>query len=147
MLIPFIVTFVLYLVIIVYISTSTSDTTSSLKMNEMAAKTKFSKEKVILNAIELYITANGSMPVDVNTLKSSGYLHSTFENGSFIFSLSSNKTTVLICSNHERDNEVYRNMYLNHYTGKEMGYAPYTPGTTTDVCHPYPLRLKTIELL
>jgi len=89
---------------------------------------------------------NAAMPADVNTLKTNNYLYSSFKNGSFQLSLMDHNTTLMICSNYDNNNTIYRNMYMNHYLGRKYGYAPVV-GTTTDVCHPFQLQLQAINKL
>jgi len=137
---------IVYLIIIVYINTSTSNTIGQLKLNSMAAQTKFAKEEIIYNAVNSYILDNSAMPADIDTLKNNNYLYSSFDNGSFQISLDDHNTTLMICSNFDNNNTVYRNMYMHHYKGRQYGYAPVV-GTTTDVCHPFQLRLSAIDLL
>lgn len=51
MFIPFITTLILYLIIISYVTTNTSDTIGKIKIAEMAARTTFSKEKILYTSI------------------------------------------------------------------------------------------------
>lgn len=150
MFIPFITTLILYLIIISYVTTNTSDTIGKIKIAEMAARTTFSKEKILYTSISKYIENNGVLPTDVQSLKDDNYLNSNFDNSTsnFIFSLSNNNTTLIICSNYELDDDIYKNFYLKHYMLREYGYSPYVDSTNTrDVCHPFPLRLETIDKL
>lgn len=149
MLIGFIAVLIMYLVIIGYISSQTTNTVGNLKINEMAAKTKFSQEKILFNSVSLYVEKSGILPTNVQQLKDNDYLNISFNNSSdYIFNLANNNTTLIICSNFENNNEVYKNFYLKHYKGKEYGYSPYLDSTKTrNVCHPFPLRTETIDIL
>jgi hypothetical protein len=147
MLISFLAVLIIYLVIIGYISSQSSNTVGNLKMSEMAAKSKFSQEKILLNSVSLYIEKTGTVPASVQALKDNDYLNSNFVVGSYVFNVANNNTTLVICSNHDINTEIYKNFYLKHYTGKELGYHPYVDGTTRDICHPFPLRSKTIDVL
>jgi len=117
-------------------------------MDEALAKTKYSQEKIIYYATELYIEKNGNIPADVATLQNNGYIDSHFNIGSYTINVADNNTTVIICSNYDKNDSNYKNFYLHHYLGKEMGYAPYVDtGGNRDICHPYPFRIKTIDAL
>ena len=149
MLIPFIVMLIVYLTIIIYINTTSSNTVSNIKMNELAAKTKFSQEKILLIGTQAYIENKGSVPDNVQKLIDDNYINDKFDNtDDYVFSTSDNNTTLIICSNYSRDNKVFKNFYLHHYIGKEYGYNPYedTSGDH-DVCHPFPLRQESIDAL
>jgi hypothetical protein len=132
-----------------YINTSSSNTIGNLKMNEIAVKTKFSREIILLTSIQSYIEDKGSLPSDVQTLEDDDYLNDHFDNtDDYVFSTSDNNTTLIICSNYTIDNDTFKNFYLKHYILKEYGYAPYLDTTTGhDVCHPFPLRQESIDAL
>jgi len=149
MLISFLAVLIMYLVIIGYISSQTTNTVGNLKINEMAAKTKFSQEIILFNSVSLYVEKIGTLPSNVQQLKDNNYLNANFNNGSdYIFNLANNNTTLVVCSNFENNNDVYKNFYLKHYKGKEYGYSPYIDGSNTrNVCHPFPLRIETIDIL
>lgn len=165
MFIPIIATVVMLLVILAFMSSSVNVVNATeIKMAFEKVKYSFSTEKVIFEAVENLCQKNPvlcqSKYIDNKiTLSSSdlvGYIPVNFDYTNLIGGVYSgiqiidNNTTIRIT--HNVPSTVSRNVYLNHYSGKEFGISPkcvsgVSPCDSEFVYHDYPTSLYTRSAL